>query len=233
MKRHQWPKIIPPLTAEQEAISHDFMQVWLQTLQKKYGLIENFNHGYPARHAVIPPGCRTLEIGAGIGGHLHYENLKIQDYYCVDLRDNVVEELKRVFPQVKASVGDCQKRLEFPDKFFNRIVAIHILEHLPNLPLAITEMRRLLADDGTIDVVIPCDPGFLYSLARKISAERLFRKRYGQDYNWFISREHINSPDEIITLLREQFHITRSRYFPFIIPIKSFNLCFGMQLCKK
>ena len=228
MKRYQWPKIFPSLTPEQETISKDFMHYWHQVQPT---LADYFNHRYPAKHAVTPPGCRTLEIGAGIGGHIPYEDLTKQDYYCVELRENMAMEIKEKFSQVKTSVGDCQERLGFPDKFFNRIIAIHVLEHLPNLPSALT--YRLLTDDGTLDIVIPCDPGFLYGIGRKISAERIFRKRYKQDYNWFIQREHINSPNEILSLCKSKFRIIQSCYYPFLIPIKHLNLFIGLQFRKK
>lgn len=233
MKRYEWPKTFPPLTPEQQHISDDFMQAWLQNVQKNYGLIENFNHSYAAKRAVIPPGCRTLEIGAGIGTHLHYENLDIQEYHCVDLRPNVLADLGKAFPKVRVVQGDCQLGLDFPDGFFNRIIAINILEHLPDLPRAVAEIGRLLAADGTVDVIIPCDPGFLYGLGRKISAERMFRKRYKQDYHWFISREHINDPGEIMSLLRNTFDIALMRYFPCFVPVKNLNLFIGFQLRKK
>ena len=43
-------------------------------------------------------------------------------------------------------------------------------------------------------VVIPCEGGLAYSLARRISAQRIFEKRYGMSYRFFIESEHINVP---------------------------------------
>jgi SAM-dependent methyltransferase len=214
MKRHLWPKAFPALTLQQEAISQDFVKHWHEILPR-FGFVEKFNHDYPAKNAVIPKHCRTLEVGAGLGGHLAYENLTTQDYHCIELRRNMAEELKRRFPHVSVVTGDCQIKMPFPEAYFNRIIAIHVLEHLPDLPRAIHEMHRVLAGSGTLDIVIPCDPGLLYSIGRKVSAERVFKQRYKQDYAWFIKREHINSPAEIITLLKDVFVIRKRRYFPF------------------
>ena len=47
-------------------------------------------------------------------------------------------------PGVEVLVGDCQQRLPFDDGSFDRVLAIHVLEHLPNLPAALAEIRRLL-----------------------------------------------------------------------------------------
>ena len=93
--------------------------------------------------------------------------------------------------------------------------------------------RRLLAATGVLCVVIPCDPGLAYGLARKISAERIFRKRYRQSYDWFIRREHINSPHEIIGQLTQHFRIVHRRFFPLRVPLIDLNLCIGMVLRKR
>lgn len=228
-----WPKTLPILTPEQERVSHDFMKYWHEFLPRRYGIVDWFNHGYPTWATRKDGRCRTLEIGAGLGEHLKYEDIVNQEYYCLEVRQNMADEIKKKFPSVRTVVCDCQQHMDFPDGHFDRIVAIHVLEHLPNLPAAIDEVYRLLGDDGLFGVVIPCDPGWLYGLARKISAERLFIRRYNQPYDWFISREHINSPQEILGLLRERFSISRRLYFPFIVPSINFNLCLGLVARKR
>ena len=228
MPRYKWPKTLPLLSEEQQRISDDFVRHWHEVLPKRFTVVEHFNHGYPVKSATVRSGCRTLEIGAGIGEHLRYENLAVQDYHCVELRENMARELRKRFPRVKTVVGDCQRRMPFSDGHFHRILAIHVLEHLPNLPAAVEEIDRVLSSDGELCVVIPCDPGFLYSVARKISAERIFKRRYGQPYGWFVRREHINSPHEILSVLQKRFHIAKKRFFPSILPFIDLNLCVGL-----
>ncbi len=231
--RFKWPKSFPPLTAEQERISDDFVRHWHEVLPRRYGMIERFNHGFPVRHGDIKAGCKTIEIGAGLGEHLRYENLNIQEYHCLELRQIMAENIQKCSPKVKVTVGDCQKRLPFDDGYFDRIVAVHVLEHLPDLPAAISEMARLLKPNGVFHIVIPCDPGWLYRLTRLISAERIFKQRYKQSYNWFIHREHINSPDEILSVLGRYFYIEKREFFPFRIPLINLNLCLGLVARKK
>jgi hypothetical protein len=90
LPRHQWPKIAKPLTEEGRKIHGDFIKLWLQTLPtKKYGLIETFNLTYPLRFLPEVRPFRTIEIGAGIGTHLVYEDLSIQSYHCVELRESL------------------------------------------------------------------------------------------------------------------------------------------------
>jgi ubiquinone/menaquinone biosynthesis C-methylase UbiE len=226
----KWPKNLPPLTDEQIKISDDFMKYWHEVLPKKYGIINSFNHGYPMQEAP-KDFLRTLEIGSGDGEHLVYEKLtpeQEKNYFCLDIRENMVEALKKRFPNVEAHVGDCQERIKFDDNYFDPIIAIHILEHLPNLPSAVREIHRLCdKENGLLSIVIPCEGSLLYTIARKISAERIFKKRYGQDYSWFIDREHINNPEEIFQELLRYFTLVSSRFFPFPIKLAFCNLCIG------
>ena len=37
-----------------------------------------------------------------------------------------------------------------------------------------------------------------YSLARRVSAQRIFERRYQMSYDWFVASEHINVPREIV-----------------------------------
>src|SRR2546423_8533496 len=231
-----WPKVIPPLTPEQKAISDDFMRYWHEVLPKQFGLVDRFNHLYPVKHA---PDCftNTLEIGAGLGTHLQYERLTPQqekNYVALELRQNMAEKIRARFPNVQTSVGDCQERLGFADGHFDRILAIHVLEHLPNLPAAIKELHRLChSERGIFSVVIPCEGGWAYGLARRISAQRLFEKRYHQSYGWFIQREHINRPREIMEALGEHFETVHHSWFPLLVPSITLNLCIGLTLRPK
>lgn len=231
--RGKWPKTFPPLTPEQERISNDFMHYWHEVLPRRFGLVETFNHGYAVRLAPMH-FRRTLEIGAGLGEHLEYERLTTQqerDYCAVELRQNMVDTLRARFPRITTVTGDCQQRLDFPDGHFDRILAVHVLEHLPDLPAAIREISRLCdKSDGVFSVVIPCEGSLAYTLARRISAQRIFEKRYKQSYRWFIEREHINRPREILEELHPYFTIEQRSFFPIPLPIIAANLVIGLTL---
>ncbi len=231
--RFKWPKQIPPLDAELKRINDDFVKHWHEVLPRRFGAVEGFNHTYPLRHLPQREHFRTLELGAGIGAHIGYEDLFRQDYHCVELRQNMADEIIRRYPMITATVADCQQRTPYDSSSFDRIVAVHVLEHLPDLPACLDEVNRLLKPGGLFSVVLPCDPGLAYGFARKISAERIFKKRYNLPYDWFIGREHINSPDEILTLMTKSFDQIDRTYFPLRLPIVSLNLCIGTTMRKR
>jgi ubiquinone/menaquinone biosynthesis C-methylase UbiE len=205
-------------------------------LPKRYSIVDDFNHKYPARYAP-QKFSRTLEIGAGLGEHVLYERLtpgQKSQYVALELRQNMAERIKDRFPEIQTSVGDCQARLDFEDGYFDRILAIHVLEHLPNLPAAIAEMYRLCdKESGVFSVVIPCEGSLAYTIARRISAQRIFEKRYKQPYRWLIEREHLNRPREILAELHPYFKISHRGFFPIPIPAVACNLCIGLTLRPK
>ncbi|MCP4305547.1 MAG: class I SAM-dependent methyltransferase [bacterium] len=223
---------MPALSEAQRVIADDFIKHWHEVLPKRYGIAERFNHTYPLKS--LPPDGRprTLELGAGIGGHLAFEPLDRQDYHCIELREVMAVEIRRRYPSVTAVTGDCQEHLPYPDDHFDRIVVIHVLEHLPDLPKAIAEAHRVLKLGGLFSVVLPCDPGTLYEFARRISAERIFKKRYHLPYGWFIRREHINSPAEITAIVERQFTVIDRSYYPSLVPVNDLNLCIGLTARK-
>ena len=233
--RFKWPKRLPPISSEQQAIADDFMAYWLSILPNKFGLVERFNHKYPLRSLTRMPSdhkIKTLEIGAGIGAHIASEPLNRQEYYCVELREPMAERIRQRHPSVITIAADCQISLPYDDGYFDRAIAIHVLEHLPDLPAALDQIARVLRPGGLFSVVYPCDPGLAYEVARKISAERLFKKRYKLPYKWLIRREHINSPCEIEFLIGERFRVIDRKYFPLAIPLVNLNLCVGITAAK-
>jgi len=234
MHTAKWPKILPPLSPEQQRINDDFMKRWHEVLPNKYGTIEKFNHRFPAKYS-RPGFLRTLEIGAGLGEHINYEKLTAEqeaNYYALELRENMAAKIREHFPRVQAIVGDCQAKLQFDDNFFDRYIAVHVLEHLPNLPACLREAHRVLDKRrGQMLVVIPCEGSPAYSFARKISAQRIFEKTYNMPYKVFIGREHINVPREILAELHPYFTVESRSFFPLpFLPFVFNNLCIGLSL---
>lgn len=229
----KWPKHIETLTEEQQKIREDWMIYWHTILPNKYSFIETFNHGFPMREP-LNNGINTLEIGSGLGEHINYENLENQHYFALELREEMADQIRKKFPHITVITGDCQKKIDASDSFFDRVLAIHVLEHLPDLPSALKEVHRVMKKPtGKFLVVIPCEGALVYNLSRDVTSRRIFEKRYHTGYDWLMSAEHINQPGEIIDELRNHFIINRISYFPFKFPSIQFNLCIGLNLTAK
>jgi SAM-dependent methyltransferase len=223
-----WPKKRPELTTRQREILEDWYLFWLPKLSSQYKSVVRFNHEYAARLAA--PGTRTLEIGAGDGEHLRYEDLNGQDYYAVEMRPELAQQLEKRFPSVHTVVRDCEKSLEVPEASFDRVIAIHILEHLANLPAALDEVGRVLKPNGVFVVVIPCEGGLGYEIGRQFSSKRMFEKRYDVSYEWMIRYEHINKAKEVVEELERRFEVKDKTFYPLRIPSIHMNLLLGLTL---
>jgi SAM-dependent methyltransferase len=235
MQTAKWPKVLPALSPEQKKRSDAFMELWHKELagRSRYGLVEKFNHSFPVRHST--PGFKTtIEIGAGLGEHLMYEKLTAEqeaNYYCNEYRENMAAEIRRRFPKVKTVLGDCQQRMDFADGYFDRYISVHVLEHLPDLPGAVREAYRLLnKQTGQLLIVIPTEGSLAYHLARKISAERVWKRHFSAPYSEFYKREHINLVPEILGELHPYFTIQFRSFFPIGLPLYFCNLCIGYAL---
>jgi len=227
-----WPKQVPELSTSQLKAREEYMLLWHQQLEEKYAIVEKFNHGYVAS-LPIRPGAKTLEIGAGIGGHLKYEDLSRQDYHCMEFREEFCAELRKKIDPTKVFCGDIEERQPWNDSTFDRIIAVHVLEHLRNLPKALNEIDRLMSKDGVLDIVIPCEDGIAHTFARKISAQRLFESTFGMSFQPIHLNEHVNTYREVRYLLEQHFEIEDQTFFPLKVPVYFLNLCVGMRLKKK
>ncbi|HEV3320899.1 MAG TPA: methyltransferase domain-containing protein [Solirubrobacteraceae bacterium] len=225
-----WPKPVAQLTDEQRRIKDEWLRSFHERLSYEHPHIVRFNHGYAARSA--RPG-RTLEIGAGLGEHLRYEDLAAQEYHAVELLESMAEAIRRDFPSAVTVVADCQQSLPYGDAGFDRAIAIHVLEHLPNLPVALDEIERLLKPGGVFSVVIPCEGGVGYGIGRRLTYRRAFERRYKTSYDWLIESEHVNRPREIVRELRRRFDVADVTYFPSRIPLVDLNLLIGITCVRR
>jgi SAM-dependent methyltransferase len=193
--------------------------------------MERFNHGWVAGLPQKAGKCVTLEIGAGLGEHALWE-VREPDYWVMDIRQDFCHELERKFPS-RVICADIQGPTPFPRECLDRVIAIHVLEHLPKLSDALLEIWTILKYGGIFDVVIPCEGGLAHRVARNLSAKRLFENTYHMDFEPIRKAEHCNDFPKILKWLKRTFTIEESRYFPCRIPWHHANLAVGFRLRKK
>lgn len=232
MKPIQWPKTPPPLTEDEVRINDDWNRYWFEINRGKYSRTIDFGHEYVVKHSPRD-FVTTLDVGAGLGEQLQYEQLtpeQLKNYVALEQRDTMIAGLRERWPDVQITTVDATTRMPFPDGHFDRILVIHVLEHLGNLPAFLDEATRLLSPKGRLMMVIPCEGGLAYAAGRRVTSQRIFEQRYKRPYKRFIRAEHVNQAWEVLAEVRRRFRVEHQSWFPFGVPSIHLNFVAAMTL---
>ena len=177
---------------------------------------------------------RVLEVGAGTGVHLSYVRHQFDEYVMTDLNAPLLDHARaKVVGQGKiVTRSEDATRLSFEGAEFDRVIATHVLEHLPEPHRVLREWMRVLKPGGVLSLVLPCDPGVAWRLGRALGARGKF-VRAGMDYDYWMAREHINAINNLVSLIRFYFPTRREeRWLPLRIPSMDANLFYVAHIRK-
>lgn len=178
---------------------------------------------------------RVLEVGAGSGHHFRYVN-EFDEYVMTDGNDEMLRIASEKFKDPLARglmVIEKQDatRLTYAENKFDRLIATHVLEHLPNPVAVLSEWNRVVRPGGLISIVLPCDPGLLWRLGRHMGPRRNARSR-GIAYDYLQAAEHINSIFNLVVFIRHHFKVVHESWYPFRLPLPDLNLFYVCHLEK-
>lgn len=175
---------------------------------------------------------RVVEIGAGTGAHLPFVRHTFEDYILTDLDPKTLDVAKqkltdgyvgRVGFEAQTGTG-----LAYPDNTFDRLVATHVLEHIYQPHLALKEWYRVVKDGGVLSILIPTDPGLAWRLGRRMGPRKNAIAQ-GIAYDYVMAREHVNSCNNLIAILRHYFPEAKEAWWPLPVPSIDLNLFFGFN----
>lgn len=178
----------------------------------------------------------VLEIGGGEGFHLEHLKHEFNLYYLTDvqLRDLTpyAQDLRKSgrLNYVRANA----RNLPFDSETFDRTVIMCVLHHLGGVEKVLREAHRVTKPNGLISIYLPCDPGMLYRILRKVFTRGKARK-LKIDYDYVNAMEHFGSFASINTLIKRVFCDDKVKIirFPFGIPSWNLNIFYTYQIIRK
>jgi SAM-dependent methyltransferase len=110
-----------------------------------------------ALRALAPlDGTDFLDLGGGVGWGAHEARTRggVRHAVSLDFSMTAIELGRAGIPGVSWVQGD-GTALPFPDRSFDRAFSFGSLEHFPDVPGALGELRRVLRPDGRAALVVP------------------------------------------------------------------------------
>ena len=163
------------------------------SIHSKYSVNKTGFGNWIISHYDIKPGCRILELGCGTGDmwREHKELLEqAAEVVLTDFSEGMVETVNRALggiPNLSCQVADIQK-IPFGDDSFDIVIANMMLYHVPQLEKGLSEVKRVLKDNGTFycatygeNGIVAYISGLLQDLGVKDKLNRSFTLQNGSE----------------------------------------------------
>jgi ubiquinone/menaquinone biosynthesis C-methylase UbiE len=161
-----------------------------------------------------------LEIGGNLGEHLHFVRSDFSSYLITDYRDT---NPSFTDSRVSFQIADAHD-LPFQDSTFDRVIVTCVFHHLDFPQTALEEILRVVKNEGQISVLIPCDPGLFYRVAKIIGPARKWKKSGIKNPRYYHYQQHKNHFPGLLSIFMEKCENSKVsvNYWP--LKIKSWNL---------
>ena len=187
------------------------------------GLLSRYPHKLMEKN-ITHKAHRILEVGFGEGEHFRYVKSPYKQYIGIDIdRERL---LQNEYPKhISTKVMDAQK-IDYPDSYFDRVIATCLLAHLQEPEVALHEWRRVLKSGGLCTIYVPLEPSVALKIFRLIVMKPKLRKMGFDSYDLFIAREHINHASRLMVFIKNVFENDETTILmrPFPIKIHCINL---------
>jgi len=112
----------------------------------------------------VPRGAAAhLDFGCGDGEFLDsLHGRSVRRLAGADAAAEAVAEARRRAADLDVRHVPAGGRLDWPDRTFTSITALDVIEHIADQQVALSELRRVLADDGRLIVTVPGEHVFSF-----------------------------------------------------------------------
>lgn len=214
----------------------DFQKTWL----KNYDAA-NYGRSLSARvlrhtHDLIERDTRlerqyptVLELGVGTMAHFASVKHGFDHYIASDHDPKVIDWLTSRDWDPRVEILRLSGRdLPFEDNSIDRVIATHVLEHVPDPVAALTEWARVIRPGGVLSLILPCDPGLAWRTGRMLGPRRT-AEATGLPYDYYMAVEHVNAIFNLKSIIAFHFPNRYERWWPLRLPVPDLNLIFAVN----
>ena len=168
-----------------------------------------FEHRIIIKALALNPNDVLLEIGCNKGRFLatlaKHGGLLSENVYGIDVNEHGIAYAQKHVAG-RFSVMDATK-LAFKTSMFDKILMMHVLEHIPDYKKTLSEIRRVLKPDGTAIITVPLDlfrPHFFRLAGTICRAFGLHKKQLDTRKFWHqVAHYLMNNPHVHIFRIRQ------------------------------
>ncbi len=119
---------------------------------------------------------------------LHFKLEKVAScLYGLDISNEDIQYLKSMFNVCNLIVGDCERVADyFPNDKFDIVVASEIMEHLCNIGLFLSSVKKIMHNQSRLVISVPNGVAF-----RRGISSLLGRETVHMDHNFYFSKKTI------------------------------------------
>lgn len=154
------------------------------------------------KHPVLDVGC-----GDGLVAKVLMSNRKGKLDWGVDLSEREIKKAKELKIYKNCAVANVYN-LPFKDRSFLTVFSNSVIEHIPDLERALSEMSRVLKKDGELIITVPSP-----YLAKYLMGTRIFGDWYGNLFNRLFRHFNLYNHNHWRKLLKKYSLRLTSHYY--------------------
>ena len=179
---------------------------------------------------------KVLEIGPGPHPHLTYIKHDFDKYFILEKEKSLIKHYKKIKLKKIIIKHHHSNKLPFKNKYFDRIILSHVLEHVNWPENFLLDAMLKLKKGGVMSIALPTDPAFLWRMGRLFS--KVFniikkQKISADEYDYINAKDHVNSIFSLYHIINYNYKNKKiENFLPFKIKAFDLNLFYNVHIIK-